>query len=589
MRRGGLHPYQHEEKVTYCVNALLCSDLLNEGHDREFCHCCGSSLLIGGRYRAIRLLRPYGNTEKNIYEAIDTQTAQHVALKIINWHQSKMLPFLVREHHFLTRAGDPFPRLKQEDYFSWAPDAENDFYKVFVLVLPFMVGSNSEQWVEDHGPASEELAVDWIIQATRYLEKLSYLSYIHRDIKPSNFMIHEGHLKLIDFESIREMNQDYLTGIEEMTFDDEAQQYRRFTKFFSLGYTAPEQIRGLPLPQSDYYALGRTAMFWVSGVEATDLGNGLDSKTIDWKEVNPQISQTFIDFLNWLTDQDARQRPVKANIIRSFLETDYPRLLDNEVIGKSRNLKSLFKLASALALVVIVGLGFWYGLSLHFYSQGVEAFERTQYKKAKSKFETSLSINRWNSSTLYYLGLECYRREDYKCAEKNYKKSIQLSWNPAPAQYQMGVLSETLGEYQEARQYYLAAVKSPNPESFNRLARLEILFNDFSKAQSYIDQGLSYANDDDMKARLLAQQGRIFYEKQEWEKAENVLTMSSELENTAESTCLLPLVKEKLNYSPEIVNGFWYSCFYAPARYSEGDDFREVLLRKAIPSIFSEE
>ena len=154
----------------------------------------------------------------------------------------------------------------------------------------------------------------------------------------------------------------------------------------------------------------------------------------------------------------------------------------------------------------------------------------------------------------------------------------------------MGVLKEDLSKYKEARSYYQKSIQSEkNPEAYNRLARLAIKEEETNQAQAYLDVGLSLADDFDMRARLLAQQGRVYFSQQKWVEAEQALTESARLSNSAESLCLLPQVLAKRNRPQYEIDGWWYKCFYSSANYQEGEKYKDELLKNALPSLFSEE
>jgi serine/threonine protein kinase len=79
---------------------------------------------------------------------------------------------------------------------------------------------------------------------------------IHRDIKPGNVIRKpDGSFSLVDFGSVR----------------DSLKPEGGSTVVGTFGYMGPEQFQGRALPQSDVYALGATALSFLTGREPEDL------------------------------------------------------------------------------------------------------------------------------------------------------------------------------------------------------------------------------------------------------------------------------------------------------------------------------
>jgi serine/threonine protein kinase, bacterial len=131
------------------------------------------------------------------------------------------------------------------------------YYDFFVensqkyLVMELIHGQNLEQMVYSKGAFEPEEAIKLMIQICEVLDYLHSLTppLIHRDVKPANLMMRflDRRLMLLDFGAVKEVGTslDTRIGVE--------------------GYTAPEQYRGKPAPQSDLYAIGATLIFLVSG------------------------------------------------------------------------------------------------------------------------------------------------------------------------------------------------------------------------------------------------------------------------------------------------------------------------------------
>lgn len=131
------------------------------------------------------------------------------------------------------------------------------YYDFFVenaqkyLVMELIHGQNLEQLIYNKGALTRPRAIELMIQVCQILDYLHSLNppLIHRDVKPANLMMRflDGRLMLLDFGAVKEVGTslDTRIGVE--------------------GYTAPEQYRGKPCPQSDLYAIGATLIFLLSG------------------------------------------------------------------------------------------------------------------------------------------------------------------------------------------------------------------------------------------------------------------------------------------------------------------------------------
>ncbi len=131
------------------------------------------------------------------------------------------------------------------------------YYDFFVesnrkyLVMELIHGHNLEQFVNQRGPTDPERTIKWMIQVCSILDYLHNLKppLVHRDIKPANLILRniDSRLMLLDFGAVKELG----TALE--------------TRIGVEGYSAPEQYRGKPCPQSDIYGIGTTIIFLLTG------------------------------------------------------------------------------------------------------------------------------------------------------------------------------------------------------------------------------------------------------------------------------------------------------------------------------------
>ncbi|NEP43366.1 MAG: protein kinase, partial [Okeania sp. SIO2H7] len=158
-------------------------------------------------------------------------------------------------------------------------------------------------------PITQGQAIKWLQQLVEILKEVHAQHYFHRDIKPSNIMLKpDGQLVLIDFGAVREVTP---------TFLHKKQQNWSGTKIGTVGYTPPEQHRGLAVPQSDFFSLGRTFIYLLTGQEPIDFDEDLDTYELqqNWRESVPEMGELLGDLIDDLILPSVAKRPQNADII----------------------------------------------------------------------------------------------------------------------------------------------------------------------------------------------------------------------------------------------------------------------------------
>lgn len=121
------------------------------------------------------------------------------------------------------------------------------------IVLERIGGKNLRQWIAENGCFSEAQTVSAAGQMMEILTYLHGLSppVVHRDFTPENLIwTDDSSLVLVDFNTASELVSG-LTG----------------TVVGKVCYMPPEQVRGKAQPASDYYAMGCTLSFMLTGVD----------------------------------------------------------------------------------------------------------------------------------------------------------------------------------------------------------------------------------------------------------------------------------------------------------------------------------
>ncbi|NEO70460.1 serine/threonine-protein kinase [Moorena sp. SIO3H5] len=303
--------------MSYCINPL-CPQPDDPGNMTNLvCRHCGSDLLLQGRYRVMRLLSDQSGFGK-VYEAYNGAVPKILkVLKPEHNSKSKIIELFRQEAAVLSKLTHPgIPQIEPEGYFQFFPRHSKE--PLYCIIMEKIDGLNLKQWMRQQGnhPILETQALKWLKQIVEILHLVHQQNYFHRDIKPENIMLRaNGQLVLIDFGTARELTYTYLAEIGGGG---------SVTKISSHGYTPPEQEKGYAVPQSDFYALGRTFVYLLTGKSVTDQSvyDPLNDQ-FHWRDHAPQISDQLADFIDSLMAPTAAARPQKTQQILNNLANIY--------------------------------------------------------------------------------------------------------------------------------------------------------------------------------------------------------------------------------------------------------------------------
>lgn len=298
-----------------------------------FCSSCGSELLLDGRYRVMRQLG--GGGFGKTYEIRDStpnnvqMLSEFKVLKVLIHNHPKYVELFQREAQFLSRLNHPgIPKVESDAYFTFQP--HNVVEPLHCLVMEKIEGMDLKDYITQRGTCiTEKRAIQWLIQLTKILREIHSHNFFHRDIKPSNIMLRaEGQLVLIDFGTAREVTETYMSK----------QSAGQVTGLFSAGYSPLEQLNGQALPQSDFFALGRTFVYLLTGKHPGELYDSYVDE-LHWREHVSDISPQFADFIDHMMARLPSQRPQSAEVILQELRAIYHDLYESE--GNSQGTQPL--------------------------------------------------------------------------------------------------------------------------------------------------------------------------------------------------------------------------------------------------------
>ncbi|NER32922.1 MAG: SUMF1/EgtB/PvdO family nonheme iron enzyme [Oscillatoria sp. SIO1A7] len=270
--------------MSLCINPH-CSQPQNPD-DSRFCQGCGSELLIRGRYRVARLYKSFGGLG-SIYEAIENDSAKILEVLINN--DPKAVELLQRTSEALNQIKHPgVPQIRE--YFHWIPkDSKTPLH---CLALERIEGIDLQQYIEqqEFRPLEQKIALSWLSQLLKIIQEISDKQFSHWDIKPSNIIRRpNSEIALINFGAARQGKKIVI---------------------YTPGYAAPEQEKGQAVLASDFFALGRTFVYLLTGKHPNDqviYDNYED--ILNWRSHAPNLSSQFAELLEELMEPDADKRP----------------------------------------------------------------------------------------------------------------------------------------------------------------------------------------------------------------------------------------------------------------------------------------
>jgi WD40 repeat protein/tRNA A-37 threonylcarbamoyl transferase component Bud32 len=298
--------------MSYCINPT-CPAPHNPDHKR-FCLACGMQLLLDRRYRPVKALSSGGFS---VTYQVDDRGIPKV-LKVLNLTrftnpqaQKKALSLFEREARVLSqlhRRGIPY--MEPSAYFTIAPPDQQKS-PLHCLVMEKIEGVNLEEWLQQQGiPLTQPVAIEWLKQLVTLLEEVHQHQFFHRDIKPSNIMHQpDGNLALIDFGTVREVGHLEMASVNGNPGG---------TVIISRGYAPPEQEKGHTVEQSDFFALGRTFVYLLTGKHPLTFYEPYTDQ-FRWRSSAPGVSPEFAEFLDRLMAPFPTQRPRNTGEILSEL------------------------------------------------------------------------------------------------------------------------------------------------------------------------------------------------------------------------------------------------------------------------------
>ncbi|MGF2037192.1 MAG: protein kinase domain-containing protein [Nostoc sp. CmiVER01] len=607
----------------YCINPL-CNQRQNPDNI-ENCLSCGTSLLINDRIRLIKPLRALTQelfTYMEVFEVEDAGTQwnpvrEQRVMKVLRWGSPKMVELIEQEALTLQLIHHPrIPKSTLDDFFTFVP---NDTQLTLrCLVMDKVEGQNLEQWIEFNEKISQSLVLEWFRQLIEILHDVHRSNFFHRDIKPSNIILQpNGQLSLIDFGVARRVTDTYLAKISGSGGTNTGRGGRyEITSVVTPGYTSLEQIEGRAVPQSDFFALGRTFVHLVTATPPTDLSKDAKTGNLLWRDKAPQIDKPVADFIDELMAFLPGQRPQTTEVILQRLEK-LPKQIKNYRLANSKVFK--YSKYTLMILGIIGGVFLFIRLAANYLvtqgqkleaannSQGAQesfdsaikiypevknsifkfyfdkASRSTQnLRSAKKYYELSIKYNNQDVDTYNNLAFVCQLLNEFECVTTNYEKALKLKPDSWSGHYGLGTFYDDQGKKDLAEQQYQLAIKinSQAIPVINNLSRLKNLKGDYNAAIALALQGLQKTKEPKLQAALYKNLGWALFEQNKVGQAKEYLEKAGELDpQRADTYCLLAQVQEASGDNDDSWLN-WEACLILESKVPEVFRWRGDVLQR---------
>ena len=274
-----------------------------------------------GNYRILRLLGSGGMGA--VYEAEETSSGQHVAVKVIapEFANSEIGVERFRQEGRLASLIS-HPRC----VFVLAADEQDGLP---YIVMELISGRTLQQTVAERGPLPVEEAVAKILDVIEGLEEAHRLGVIHRDVKPSNcFLLEDGRVKIGDFG----ISKSLISGVD-LT--------KTGTFLGTLLYASPEQIKGDRVDhRSDLYSVAATLYFLLVGRApfqgkdaAATLARTVSEAPTPLRKLRPEVPHALDKIIRRGLDRSPERRWRNLDDLHSALRRFVPGRLSMGAMG----------------------------------------------------------------------------------------------------------------------------------------------------------------------------------------------------------------------------------------------------------------
>ncbi len=297
-----------------CINPN-CNKPENTTENR-FCANCGSELLLAGRYQVIKQIQSDRDNSDCEYEVreVGNETIKYLQTLISN--DSQEIEYFHKTAEVLKQLNHPsLPKVEIDGCFVYFP--RDKTVPLHCLIMEKIDGLSLDKYLLDESllkdtsqpqnkTIDEKLAVNWLQQIIEILQQIHIHNLLHLQIQPANLLLKQnGNLALIGFGKPRINKQIQ----------------------FIAAYIPPEQINNNAVVQSDFFALGRTFAFLITGkspISHLELyepsNNNLNNQNHNkWLNSTSYISSKITNLLDKMMSPAPINRPQNTQEILQIL------------------------------------------------------------------------------------------------------------------------------------------------------------------------------------------------------------------------------------------------------------------------------
>jgi serine/threonine protein kinase len=607
-----------------CINPL-CKQRQNPD-DVNHCLFCGTSLLINDRICLVKPLReltedPFSYME--VFEVDDVGTQwnpgrKRRVMKVLKWNTPKLVDLIERESLILRLIEHPcIPKSTIDDFFTFIPN--NSSLTLHCLIMDKFEGANLEQWLESNGRISQSVALQWFQQLVEILDEVHRTEIFHRDIKPSNIIFQSsGQLALIDFGVARRVTDTYLAKVSGSGGSSTGRGGRyEITSVSTPRYTPLEQIEGQAVPQSDFFALGRTFVQLVTGIQLIDLPKDKQTGRLIWRDKAPHIDKPLADFIDELMAPFPGQRPQTTRVILQRLEKlpqqikNY-RLANSKVFQYSKYTLMVLGFVGGVFLSIPLAANYLVTqgekleaannspaaqdffdwaikirpqsnriISSFYFDKGVRSTK--DLGLAKKYYELAIKYNNRDADAYTNLAFVCQQLSQDDCAIKNYEKSFKFQPDNWESRFGLGLFYDDRRMYDLAEKQYKLAIEMSREAipAINNLSRLKILDGKYNVAIALAQSGLQKTENIKLQSTLYKNLGWAKLELKRYAEAKADLEKSTKLDARTDAYCLLAQAQEALGKIND-ARLTWEICLIAESNQLEVQQWRLQILKRLL-------
>ncbi len=267
-------------------------------------------MLINHRYQVIRPLGEGGFGHAYLAEDTQMPSRRKCVVKQLKPITTSAEVYQVvqdrfqREAAILEQLGENHPQIPRlHAYFS----EDQKFY----LVQEWIEGETLENIAV---PMSESAVVDLMVSLLPVLDFIHRQGIIHRDLKPDNIILRSGTRQpvLIDFGAVRETMGTVMNSRNHPTSS---------IVIGTPGFMASEQAAGRPIPSSDLYSLGLTAIFLLTGQMPQAFTSDVETGELVWQQAASHVSAGLLAVIDQAIRSHPRDRYPTAPAMLSALNS----------------------------------------------------------------------------------------------------------------------------------------------------------------------------------------------------------------------------------------------------------------------------